>query len=70
MSECFSSFIVRTLPSNITVSIVEVLSELVKQTVFHAPSNSVVVSLPVDYKVIPKLRLLVSVPITRLRDSP
>ena len=48
MSECFSSFIVRTLPSNVTVSIVEVLSELVKQTVFHAPSNSVVVSVPVD----------------------
>ena len=45
-------------------------TELVKQTVFHAPSNSVVVSVRVDCKVIPKLRLLVCVRITKLRDSP
>ena len=39
VSECFSSFIVRTLPSNIIVSTVEVLFELVKQTVLDAQKH-------------------------------
>ncbi len=44
MSECFSLFIVRTLPAKVSVSISEneLLSELAKHAVFHVPSNSVV----------------------------
>ena len=40
MSECSSSFIVRALPAKVSVSILEVLSELVKHAVFHVPSNA------------------------------